>query len=428
MKILWVVNIMLPEFAQKTGRAFSSREGWLSGLLEQMRKNGDVSGLHIAFPTEDKTLIGNAVVIDGVTYHAFYEELSHPEYYVRELEGVFKKMTADIDPDIMHVFGTEFPHALSAVIGYNNPSRTIIGMQGICRLIAEDYMADLPDKVVNSVSFRDVIRKDWLRVQRRKFRLRAVSETRALRLSGNVIGRTEFDRKAVLEMNEELRYFTVNETMRKSFYEGRWDIEKADRHTIFTGQGDYPIKGLHFLIEAAGSLIKDYPDLKIKIAGNSIINADTPKDRLKLPAYGKYLLKLIEQYGLNGHISVTGMLTEERMKEEYLSSGVFVLPSYIENSPNTLAEAMLLGIPVVTSDAGGIKSMISEDEGIIFPRGDSEALANSIRKVWECEESDPGALDDMTERCRKRAFEEFDGKKNYEALMNVYKEVTESEA
>ena len=63
MKILWVVNIMLPEFAQKTGREFSSREGWLSGLLEQVRKNGDVSGLHIAFPTDDKSLIGKAIDI-----------------------------------------------------------------------------------------------------------------------------------------------------------------------------------------------------------------------------------------------------------------------------------------------------------------------------------------------------------------------------
>ncbi len=427
MKILWVVNIMMPEFAQKTGRPFSSREGWLSGLLEQVRKNGDVYGLHIAFPTDDKTLIGNAVVIDGVTYHAFYEDLSHPEYYVKELEGVFKRMIADIDPDIMHVFGTEFPHALSAVIGYNNPSRTILGMQGICRLIADDYMADLPNSVVNSISLRDLLRRDWLRVQRRKFRLRAVSETRALKLSGNVIGRTEFDRNAVLEMNEELRYFSVNETMRKSFYEGRWDIEKADRHTIFTGQGDYPIKGLHFLLEACGALIKDYPDLKVKIAGNSIINTETLKDRLKLPAYGKYLLKLIDEYGLNGHISVTGMLSEERMKEEYLSSGVFVLPSYIENSPNTLAEAMLLGMPAVTSDAGGIKSMIGSDEGFIFPRGDSAALADNIRKVWELMESDKKALAEMTDRCRKRALEEFDGKKNYEMLMSVYREVVESE-
>ena len=374
------------------------------------------------------TLIGKTLEIDGVTYHAFYEDLKHPEYYIKDLEGVFKKMIADIDPDVMHVFGTEFPHALSAVIGYNRPSRTILGMQGICRLIAGDYMAELPDKVVNSASLRDVLRKDWLRVQRRKFRLRAVSETRALRLSGNVIGRTDFDRKAVLEMNEELRYFTVNETMRKSFYEGRWNIENTDLHTIFTGQGDYPIKGLHFLIEAAGSLIKDYPDLKIKIAGNSIINAETFKDILKLPAYGKYLLKLIDQYGLTGHISVTGMLTEERMKEEYLSSGVFVLPSYIENSPNTLAEAMLLGMPVVTSDAGGITSMISSDEGYIFPRGDSAAIADDIRKVWETGESNREALLEMTDRCRKRALEEFDGKKNYETLMSVYKEVADRKA
>ncbi|MCR4851413.1 MAG: glycosyltransferase family 4 protein [Lachnospiraceae bacterium] len=423
MKILWVVNIMLPEFAQRTGRSFSSREGWLSGLLRQVRQNGDIYGLHIAFPTDDMKLVGNVTVIDGVTYHAFYEDLSHPEYYVKDLEGVFKKLIADIDPDILHVFGTEFPHALSAVIAFNNPARTIVGMQGICRRIAEDYMAGIPSTVANTASFRDIIRKDWPRVQRRKFRLRAVSETAALRLAGNVIGRTEFDREAVLEINEELRYFCVNEIMRESFYEGSWNIDDARRHTIFTGQGDYPIKGLHFLIQSCGMLIKDYPDLEIKIAGNSIINAGSFKERMKLPIYGKYLLRLIDECGLNGHVSVTGMLGEESMKKEYLSAGLFVLPSYVENSPNTLSEAMLLGVPVVTSDAGGIKSMISESEGFIFPRGDVNKLAEGIRRVWELMDDDPNALSEMTQRCRKRALDEFDGRKNYESLMSVYNTV-----
>ncbi|MCR4787256.1 MAG: glycosyltransferase family 4 protein [Lachnospiraceae bacterium] len=424
MKILWVVNIMLPEFAKKTGREYSSREGWLSGLLEQMRKNGIEDKLYIAFPTGDLSLAGTKTDIDGISYFAFYEDLAHPEYYVRELEGVFKRYIDEIKPDIMHVFGTEFPHALSAVIAFNDPKRTVIGMQGICRLIAEDYMALLPSKVCNSASFRDIIRKDWMRVQKRKFRLRAISETRALKLSGNVIGRTENDKKAVLEINEELRYFSVNETMRKCFYEGRWELSGATPHSIFVGQGDYPIKGMHFLIEACGKLIGRYPDLQIRIAGNSIINADDLKSRLKLPAYGKYLRKLIEENGLTGHITVTGMLDDEQIKKEYLTASVFVLPSYVENSPNTLAEAMLLGVPAVTSDAGGVKSMIGPEEGYIFERGNSRKMAELIEEVWKAEDGNPSKLLEMTERCRKRALEEFDGQKNYETLLEVYKEIS----
>ncbi|MCR4990998.1 MAG: glycosyltransferase family 4 protein [Lachnospiraceae bacterium] len=423
MKILWVVNIMLPEIAKHLGLPYSNREGWLTGIFGEFLKKKDEFSLCVAFPADDKDLVGTKFDIDGIECRAFYEDLSHPEYYVKELEGVFKKMIKEVDPDVMHVSGTEFPHALSAVRAFNNKNRTVISIQGICRKIAEDYMAMLPSNVSCSISFRDLVRKDWMRVQRRKFYLRAVSETEALRLSGNVIGRTSFDREAVTGINEEIRYFCVNETMRPEFYEGSWDVDKASKHTIFTGQGDYPIKGLHFLIKACGLLVKKYPDLTLRIAGNSIIESGTFKQRLKLPSYGKYLRKLISENGLEGHVVTTGPLKADEMKNEYLSSSVFVLPSYIENSPNTLAEAMLLGVPVVTSDAGGIKDMISEEEGFIFERGNYEQMAGLIKKVWESEDNDPLIIRNLVKKCRDRAFSQHNGEKNLEELFKVYEEI-----
>ena len=55
------------------------------------------------------------------------------------------------------------------------------------------------------------------------------------------------------------------------------------------------------------------------------------------------------------------------MKERYLKSGLFVCCSAIENSPNSLGEAMLLGLPCVTADVGGIKSIFDADkDGIMY--------------------------------------------------------------
>ena len=421
MRILWIVNIMLPDFALSMGLPFSNREGWLSDLADRFKYGDD--DIYIAFPTTDRSLLFKQIKSGKIEYLAFYEDLSHPERYIPELEGVFKKMISEIKPDVLHVSGSEFPHALAAVAAFNNPERTVISMQGICRRIAGDYTAMLPEKVVNSFSLRDILRRDSIRSQRRKFYLRAVNETRALGITHNVIGRTSFDKEAVLEINEELRYFCVNETMRKSFYEGKWDINNMHPHTIFVGQGDYPIKGMHFLIKACGELIADYPDLRIVIAGNSIINARTLKERIKLPAYGIYLRRLIKENNLEGHIETTGMLNEEQMKERYLSSSVFVLPSYVENSPNTLAEAMLLGVPVVTSDAGGVKDMINPDEGYIFKRGDHAGMARLIAKVWEDEGKKPESIIQTTQRCIEHARAEFDADQNFKALLNVYKEI-----
>ena len=53
-------------------------------------------------------------------------------------------------------------------------------------------------------------------------------------------------------------------------------------------------------------------------------------------------------------IEFLGRLSAEGMKQAYLDANVFVMPSTIENSPNSLGEAMLLGVPCVAADVGGV--------------------------------------------------------------------------
>ncbi len=107
-------------------------------------------------------------------------------------------------------------------------------------------------------------------------------------------------------------------------------MEQTERHSIFLGQGDYPLKGMHFLLEAMGRLKESYPDLKLYVAGNSIISHETAKDKCKLSAYGKYLLVLIQLYELQDQVIVLGKLSAEEMKAQFLRSSVFVCPSVME--------------------------------------------------------------------------------------------------
>ena len=55
------------------------------------------------------------------------------------------------------------------------------------------------------------------------------------------------------------------------------------------------------------------------------------------------------------------------MRQAYLEADVFLLPSQSENSPNSLGEAMLLGLPCVASNAGGIPDMLADgQEGLLY--------------------------------------------------------------
>lgn len=275
----------------------------------------------------------------------------------------------------------------------------------------------MPEKVWNKASFRDVIRKDSMRQQQIKFQKRGQNEIEAIQKTGNITGRTVFDKEKTEKINPAARYYAMNETMRTEFYDGKWEPEQAEQYRIFLGQGDYPLKGMHFLLKAMGILKQKYPDLQLYVAGNSIIRQETAKDRLKLPAYGEYLLKLIKKYGLENHVHIAGKLSAQEMKEQFMKCSVFVCPSAVENSPNTIGEAMLLGVPVVASEAGGIPSMIENgNTGLLFKNHSSEELADAIASIWE----NPEMARELSAHERVRASFVHDSNKNYDRLMEIY--------
>ena len=417
MKILWIINIMLPAIAQSLGEEYSPREGWLSGTFNNWNNDENLK-LSVAYPIVSKRDDMHTVV-KGIDCYAFVEDLAHPENDDDALYPQLKAIMNEVSPDIVHIFGTEFPHALAAAKSFNNPQKTLLGIQGVCTKIADEYMALIPKAVQRDITFRDFIRHDSLLEQKKKFLTRAARENKLISMVKNITGRTAFDMEASMSINPDCNYYPMNETMRDGFYTTRWNIEKVKKHSIFVGQGDYPIKGLHFLLMAAGQLKLKYPDMKIYIAGNSIIN----KNVIKTPAYGKYLKKLIKKYDLANNVFSTGTLNEEGMLLQYLSSGMFLCASYVENSPNTLAEAMLLGQPIDTSDAGGITCMIDENEGFIFERGNVSELARLIDNVFELEDKTDTRLIQMCERARKRALEDYCPETNHKRLLEIYREI-----
>jgi glycosyltransferase involved in cell wall biosynthesis len=74
------------------------------------------------------------------------------------------------------------------------------------------------------------------------------------------------------------------------------------------------------------------------------------------------------------------------MCKRYLASHVFVCPSSIENSPNSVGEAQLLGVPCVAAYVGGIPDMISDNEtGLLYRFEEIEMLAMSVIKIFDDE-------------------------------------------
>ena len=78
-------------------------------------------------------------------------------------------------------------------------------------------------------------------------------------------------------------------------------------------------------------------------------------------------IKKIKKYHLQNKVIFTGPLNESKMRQRYLDAHVFVSPSLIENSPNSLGEAMILGVPSISSYVGGVPDMIKDKkEGFLY--------------------------------------------------------------
>ena len=113
------------------------------------------------------------------------------------------------------------------------------------------------------------------------------------------------------------------------------------------------------------------------------------------------------------------------MRQAYLEADVFLLPSCCENSPNSLGEAMLLGLPCVAAAVGGIPSMLENGrEGLLYGDAlDDKALADAVLRILQS--ADGGMA--LGRAARARALQTHDAARNARELEQIYKTILQEE-
>ena len=102
---------------------------------------------------------------------------------------------------------------------------------------------------------------------------------------------------------------------------------------------------------------------------------------------------------------------------------IFISASSIENSPNSVGEAMLLGVPTVSSDVGGVKNLLTHnEEGFIYPADEPYMLAYYVSEVFENRE----LAKKFSENAKKHAQELYNSKKNISDLFDIYEKIIEN--
>ena len=411
MKILWICNIMLPKIAIARGESIINSGGWLTGLSEDLLRCNDIE-LTVCFPYNSTGVISGNV--DALKYYGFPKKNCDV--------NAFNYILNAVGPDIIHIFGTEYAHSLKVVNACEKAgliNKTIISIQGFVSIYAKHFFAGLPQRIIHSWTLRDIIRRGNIRIGQKNFEKRGRDEIAAIEKVKHVIGRTDWDFAVTKFVNKDIKYHFCNETLRSSFYEEKWDIEKCEKHSIFVSQCSYPIKGFHHMLEAMIDILKFFPDAHLHTTGRDLLNLSF-MEKMKLTSYQRYLLKLIKRYGLKEKVTFWGSLDEKSMCKRFLSANVFVSCSSIENSPNSLGEAMLLGVPSVSSYVGGVANMmVHNEEGFVYQPDAPYMLAHYVCKIFENQEL---ALE-ISKNARKHALCTHDKNKNTEQLIKIYSEL-----
>lgn len=293
-----------------------------------------------------------------------------------------------IHPHLIHSFGTEDIYSFAAVAS-GFPS--IIHMQGIITecLKARRYKLD-------NTGIR------WFLIQ--------FLERYTIKKGKYFFTRTQLDTAFVRNLCNNAVIFNIWEPVDEAFFKVKRN--NKNRSTIlFIGRVSQ-FKGIEELLTAFSELIKHFPGLKLRIIGsaNSVYIGDLLKKR-------NFSL-------INKAIDICGFKTSQEIAAAFKDASMVVVPSYMENSPNVVCEAMVAGVPVIASNVGGIPSIITHREtGLLVEPKNPKVLAEAIR----CLIDHPDVAEKMAQNAKSIARKRHHP--DYVAIQvrNAYRQVLQME-
>ena len=414
-KILWTANIPLPAVAEQLGLPASPFGGWLTLMTRELAKDN-----RFKVAVAMRCPISNFQVIekDNITYYAI-PQAKADQYDVEQ--SVCDRVLNHFKPDLLHCEGAEMRYTRRFLETWQG--ERLLSMQGVINGYTQYELGRLPllgmlnpfHPKVALTAVALIVNKLW------RFNSRLNHERAAMQCATHLMGRTEWDQAQAFAINPAASYHSCSRILRDTFYQTQWQLEQAKRFTLFVGNAGSPRKGVHVLLQAVAQLKQHFPEIRVRIAGE---NPHTKGSAVKrMIGYGSYINHLIHTLKLDKNVEFLGVLQEQDMAKQLASSHVYVMSSIIENSPNTLGEAMIMGVPCVTAFAGGTPTMATDEQEALFYRADDPAmLALKLKRIFESDE----LACRLSQHARKKAMHTHNPERNVKALVDTYLSITAS--
>lgn len=413
MKVLWFSNT--PAGGEKILNLDNTRGGWLVSLEKVLKEKVNLS---VAF---NYVKYAERFENEGVKYYPIskrnwkYHMLKNKffgEFTDTEDLQVYLDIINTVKPDIIHIHGTENP--FGCIIGQVEVP-VVQSIQGNYTVSNYKYFSGIERKyaTMRGISLRKPYTWVFNRSRNHRYKTSSVPKTarekRNLRNCRNIIGRTDWDRRITRILAPESTYFHNDEMLREPFYYHKWQDPGNKKLIIHTTTGESIFKGFETICMSLNELNKIGIDVEWRVAGFS---SGSLVDRMVKKKIGN-------SYPKKGLV-LMGNLKQEILIRSMLEADIYVLPSHIENSPNSLCEAMIMGMPCITTLAGGSSTILRDkEEGIVIQSGDPWVMSGAILELH----SDRELAISYGEKARKKALARHDRDKIVTDLMTIYKTI-----
>jgi glycosyltransferase involved in cell wall biosynthesis len=173
----------------------------------------------------------------------------------------------------------------------------------------------------------------------------------------------------------------------------RFEFRKRDplRPVFLSNRNFESHYGVDRVLRAFGIIQKRFPEARLTVAGDGPLRTE--------------LEDLSRDLNLK-NVEFTGRVAHERILELYNAADIFLNGSEIDNQPLSILEAYACGLPVVTTDAGGIPDIVTHEEtGLMSPCGDVEGLAANAMRLLQDNDLAQRLARKGREECRKYTWE-----------------------
>jgi glycosyltransferase involved in cell wall biosynthesis len=420
MKVLWFTNS--PSLAAVHLNLPVTGLGWIKSLEAGLIKNESIE-LAVAFKHGEEKL--EKITTEKTIYYAMPQQrkkgiVARAKGFIARHRNVLDdaglinyctEVINDFKPDIINIFGTEYGFGL---ICDKTDVPVVIHIQGNLTVYERKWFSAGISKwdIIKNSGINDLFKANSiLHDYKREYKNAALREQVFFRNCKYFMGRTDWDRRLTAALSSGgARYFHCEEALREDFFVKTWQKETRGEKVFLSTIQAKTYKGLETILETAILLkrINKFP-FKWQVAG-------IPADDLIVKIFERKIGKKFSDY----NIVLRGRLTAAELIEAQLDADIFIHPSHIDNSPNSVCEAMLLGMPVIATFTGGTGSLLKDnEEGILLQDGDPYAMAGAVMELA----NDPARAARLGKAARERALRRHNPDTIVKELIGIYSQI-----